>query len=108
MSAHRAKVDHRSNSDARKFLSGEKWWLLDRRKNIKSSPAGRIGHCGQVEERLDWPVPELLPNSFIFLLQLRIRWMQRPVDAGTVEVFKGRRNGAIALIQSAIEFRLQT
>src|SRR5271165_937702 len=102
-----AEVHNSSDDETLQILVGVMGGLLDRRENVESCPAGPVGHRGQVDQRLDWPIPELLPNPVIFLPHLFVRWVRRPVDAYAPEVFEARRDSAVALIQGGVEFRLQ-
>src|SRR6266403_5253259 len=103
----KAEVYHPSNDEVPQILVGEKSRPLNHRENVESCPAGRVGHWGQVNERLDRPVPELLPNPVIFLSHLVVCRVQRPVDTYAPEEFESRFDGALALIQGSVEFRLQ-
>ena len=102
-----AEVHHPSDDEAPQILVGEICGLLDRRENVKSCPAGRVGHRGQVDERLDRPVPKLLPDPLVFLPYLVVRRVRRPVDADAPEVFEACLDSAVAFIQARVEFRLQ-
>jgi hypothetical protein len=62
-----AEVCHPSDDEALQILVGEIGGLLDCRENVKSCPADRVRHRGQIDQRLDRSIPKLLPDPLVFL-----------------------------------------
>ena len=102
----RLRFKIRSNGQASQILVGEMGRLLNCRENIESGPESGVGQRGQVDQRLDRPIPELPPNPLIFLPYVVVCRVWRPVDAYLPEVFQARFDSAIAPIQAGVEFRL--
>src|SRR6516162_2159355 len=103
-----AEVSHPSDDEALQIHAGESGGPpLERRENVESCPAGRVGHRGQVDERLDRPISKLLPYPLIFLLHLVVRRVRRPVYTYAPEVFEAHLDGTVDPIQCDIEFHAQ-
>ena len=102
-----AGVRHSSDNEVPQILVDEICGLIERRENVQSCERGRVGHRGQVDQRLDRSTPKLLPDPLVFLRYLVICRVLRPVDACTPEVFEASLDGTAALIQRSVEFRLQ-
>jgi hypothetical protein len=80
-----AEVHDPSNGQASQILVGEMGRLLNCRENVESGPASWVGQRGQVDQRLDRPIPELPPNPLVFppyvvvcrVLQATKTWLSR-------------------------------
>src|SRR6516164_7536843 len=103
-----AEVSHPSDDEALQIHAGESGGPpLERRENVESCPAGRVGHRGHVDERLDRPVSKLLPYPLIFLPHLVVRRVRRPIDTYAPEVFEAHLDGTVDPIQCDVEFHAQ-
>src|SRR6516165_5560473 len=103
-----AEVSHPSDHEALQIHAGESGGPpLERREHVESCPAGRVGHRGQVDERLDRPVSKLLPYPLIFLPHLVVRRVRRPIDTYAPEVFEAHLDGTVDPIQCDVEFHAQ-
>ena len=53
----------------------------ERRQHVQRRQRERVAHHRQVEQRLDWPAPELGPDLLVCAPHVLVGWMRRPVHA---------------------------
>src|SRR5215469_8496105 len=102
-----AEVHHSSNDETAKILICEVGRFLERGKNVEYGLAALVGHRRQIDERLDWSLPELAPNSVILLAHFCIRRMHRQLNADASQVFEPCFNGTLVLIYAGVKFGLE-
>src|ERR1700693_2996805 len=101
----KAEVRNPSNDETPQIPVDKMGWLFDYRENVESCLAGWVGHRGQVDKCLYRSAPELSPNPLVFLSYLLLRRVRRPIDADPPEIFEGRLDCTVALIQDGVELR---
>ena len=74
-----AEVAHAANDEAAQILVGEQCRRHERGEDVHRRARDRIGHPRQFEQRFDRAVAELAPHPRIFLPDILLRRMRRPM-----------------------------
>ena len=101
------EVRHSSDHEAPKILVGEMGGSLDCRENVKSGPAGLVGHRGQIDERFDLSIAKVLPDPLVLLTYLVLRRVRRPVNPNAPQVFEAHLDSTVTTTQGSVKVRLQ-
>ena len=102
-----AEVRHPAGDETRQVHVSDDDRRQHHGKYVHRPARDRIVHSGQVEQRLNRAFPHLPPQPLVFLPDLLVRRVRRPLDADAVQVLESDLNDAVSLIQVREELHPQ-